>query len=107
MVAAMSWATLKERLLAAVLLLVSVALALALTRPPSPLASAERLLEAIAFRLFAPVRPPSDRVAIISITEGTLSRFPYRSPIDRAFLARLLDDLAASAPAAIGIDILF
>jgi class 3 adenylate cyclase len=107
MAAAMSWSTLKERLLAAVLLLVSVALALALVRPPSPLASAERLLEAIAFRLFAPGRAPSERVAIIGITEETLSRFPYRSPIDRAFLARLLDDLADSAPAAIGIDILF
>src|SRR5918911_5157338 len=96
----------RERVLAGLLLVLSVALALGLTRPPSPLASAERLLEALAFRLFAPSRPQSERIAIIGITEETLLRLPYRSPIDRGFLAHLIDDLAAAAPAAIGLDIL-
>jgi adenylate cyclase len=98
--------TLGEHVLAAVLLIASVGLALVLTRPPSPLAGAERLLDALAFRLFAPSRPASDRIAIVGISEETLQQLPYRSPIDRAFLARLLDDLSAAAPAAIGLDIL-
>jgi adenylate cyclase len=106
MAATMPRLTRGECILAAVLLVFSVALAIGLTRPPSPLASAERLLEAIAFRLFAPARPPSDRIAIIGISDETLLQLPYRSPIDRAFLARLLDELTAAAPAAIGLDIL-
>jgi adenylate cyclase len=98
--------TLRECVLAAVLLIASAGLAILLTRPPSPLASAERLLDALAFRLFAPSRPPNERIAIIGIKEETLVPLPYRSPIDRGFLARLLDDLSAAGPAALGIDIL-
>src|SRR5690242_17105819 len=104
--ATMARLIMRERVLAGLLLVLSVVLSLALTRPPSPLAGAERLLEALAFRLFAPSRPPSDRIAIIGITEETLLRLPYRSPIDHGFLARLIDDLAAAEPAAIGLDIL-
>src|SRR5690348_1001903 len=36
-------------------------------------------------------REPQDpRVVIVAVTEDTLAQFPYRSPVDRAFLARLL-----------------
>lgn len=80
--------------------------ALLCVRPPSPLAAAERLFEAAAFRFFAPVRPLDERIAIIAITEDTLDLFPYRSPIDRIFLAGLLDRLAGAGVAAIGLDVL-
>ncbi len=91
----------------ALALAVASALALALTLPPSPLASADRLFESVLFRFFAPPQPRNDRIIIIGITEETLARLPYRSPIDRAFLARLIDALAAAQPKAIGLDILF
>ncbi len=37
--------------------------------------------------------------------EETLSAFPYRSPIDRAFLASVIDALARSGVAAVGLDV--
>lgn len=77
-----------------------------LARAPFPLASGERLYEAVAFHLFAPVQPPDDEVVIIGITEDTLARFPYRSPVDRAFLARVIDGLADAGVAGIGLDVL-
>jgi len=71
-----------------------------------PGAGAERLFEAAAFRLFAPVRPLDGRIVTIGITEDTLDLLPYRSPIDCAFLAGVLDRLASAGVAAIGLDVL-
>lgn len=51
--------------------------------------------------------PQSPDIVIVAITENTLKQFAYRSPIDRAFLARLLETLAQRKPRAIGLDILF
>jgi adenylate cyclase len=96
---------LRERLAAAMIAAAAAGLALTLTRPPSPFAGTERLVDALAFRLLAPERP-APAVAIVGITEATLATLPYRSPIDRHFLARLVDSVAAAEPAAIGLDIL-
>ena len=65
--------------LAALLVVSTTAAALLLVRPPFPLA-AERLCQAMAFRLVAPMRPPHPGIALIGISEETLSAFPYRSP---------------------------
>ena len=83
----------------------SIAVALLSTRPPSPLAAAERLVEAVAFHFLGPERPAASDVVVVGITEETLSAFPYRSPIDRAFLASVIDALARSGVAAIGLDV--
>ncbi len=48
----------------------------------------------------------SDRIVLVMVTESTLAQFPYRSPIDRAFLADLIQTLGAAGVAAIGLDIL-
>ncbi|MEM9332592.1 MAG: adenylate/guanylate cyclase domain-containing protein [Pseudomonadota bacterium] len=50
--------------------------------------------------------PNSQTVVIVAITEETLAQFPYRSPIDRGFLADLLLTIQAGAPQKIGVDIL-
>src|SRR6478735_10033089 len=92
--------------IAAIILVVSTALAQLVTQPPSPFAAAERLFEAVAFRALGPRRPIDSRVVIAAITEGTLARLPYRSPVDRQFLASLIDKLAADGVAAIGLDVL-
>jgi len=53
-----------------------------------------------------PEKQDSD-IVIIAINEDTLNLFPYRSPIDREFLAKLLHTVAARKPRAIGVDLLF
>src|SRR5689334_10002734 len=91
---------------AALVLAAATGLGLLLVQPPLPLAAAERLFQGAALRWFAPVEPPHPRLVLIGITEETLAPFPYRSPVDRGFLAGLLDHLAAAGVAAIGLDIL-
>ena len=46
-------------------------------------------------------------VAIVGITDQTLSEYKTRLPIDRALLARLVDAIDAAGAKVIGIDILF
>jgi adenylate cyclase len=83
----------------------AIGVAMLSTRPPSPLAAAERLVEAVAFRLLGPPPSSAPNVVVIGITEETLSAFPYRSPIDRGFLASVIDTLARGGVAAIGLDV--
>ncbi|MDP6951421.1 MAG: CHASE2 domain-containing protein, partial [Alphaproteobacteria bacterium] len=68
---------------------------------------AENILSDLRLTMLTPAMPQDRRIVVITITEDTLSRFTYRSPIDRAFLAELITALDASGAAAIGIDILF
>jgi adenylate cyclase len=89
----------------AAILGLSAAIALTSARPPSPLAAAERLFEAVAFRFLGPLRPPDPNVVVIGITEETLAAFPYRSPIDRGFLADVVDTLARKGVLAVGLDV--
>lgn len=52
-------------------------------------------------------RPSDPRIVVVAINEDTLKQFPYRSPIDRGFLATLLNRLDSAHPKAIAIDVLF
>ncbi|WP_417766946.1 CHASE2 domain-containing protein [Stappia sp.] len=54
----------------------------------------------------APPEAVASRIAVVVVTEETLAAFPYRSPIDRGFLAALIDRLDAAGVRAVGIDIL-
>jgi adenylate cyclase len=45
-------------------------------------------------------------VAVITVTEETLNAFPYRSPVDRAYVARLAAALDRVGARAIGLDFL-
>lgn len=92
--------------LAVLILLLAVTVAMLAVQPPSPLTAAETLLRAAAFRLAGPVRATDTRVVIAGITEDTLARLPYRSPVDRAFLASLIHTLSGAGVAAIGLDVL-
>jgi class 3 adenylate cyclase/CHASE2 domain-containing sensor protein len=84
----------------------AIAVALISAQPPFPLAAAERLFDAAAFRYLGPLGPADPNVVVVGITEETLAGLPYRSPIDRAFLADLIDTLARKGVAAIGLDVL-
>ena len=50
--------------------------------------------------------PQDKKIVVVAINEQTLSQFPYRSPIDRAFLAKLLQTLEAKQAKAIYLDVL-
>ncbi len=53
----------------------------------------------------APTTGPSD-VVLVTITESTLASLPYRSPIDRGMLARIIDVAAEAGVKAMAFDIL-
>ena len=71
------------------------------------LTSADRFVAdwEIAFRS-AP-EPQDTGIVIIAVDEDAMQHFPYRSPLDRAFLAQLLSSLDAKQPKAIVLDYLF
>lgn len=60
-----------------------------------------------AARLLAPADPHRD-VVMVTITEDTFAekKFPYRSPLDRKFLAQLLFLLHEAGVRAVGVDLL-
>ena len=46
------------------------------------------------------------RLSVLTVTEDTLALFPYRSPVDRGFLADVIGVLGDAGAKAIGLDIL-
>jgi adenylate cyclase len=56
--------------------------------------------------VFAPREKQDPKIVIVAVDEATLSQFPYRSPVDRAFLSTLIRQIAAHRPAAIESDFL-
>jgi adenylate cyclase len=54
-------------------------------------------------------RAPSQHpgVAIVLIDDDAIEGLPYRSPIDRGLMARLIDRVSEARPVAIGLDFLF
>lgn len=49
---------------------------------------------------------PSEDIVVVKITEETLAKLPYRSPLDRGLLSDVLEKLLEANPKAIGIDML-
>jgi len=68
---------------------------------------AERAIEDFRLATVQKPEPQDPNIVIIGITEETLALFPYREPVDRGFLADLLETIAAKHPRAVGVDILF
>ncbi|MBA2589477.1 MAG: adenylate/guanylate cyclase domain-containing protein [Alphaproteobacteria bacterium] len=55
---------------------------------------------------FSRTEPKDPNIVIVAVDEATLTQFPYRSPLDRGFLSKLIQNIAAKQPAAIGVDYL-
>ena len=89
------------------ILVAATALVLASQRWLPFVGGAETFVSDLRMVALAPQAPQSKDVVIIAITEATLASFAYRSPIDRGFMAGLIETLDASGAAAIGIDVLF
>lgn len=82
--------------------LILLALSTALVSPPW-----ENILRDVMMVSISPFTHPPPNIVVVSITEQTLADFPYRSPLDRAFLADILARIESARPLAIGIDLLF
>ncbi len=57
----------------------------------------------------AAMSPPSEQskdIVVVAIDEGTLAQFPYRSPVDREFVAKLIQAMERKGAKVIGVDIL-
>lgn len=72
-----------------------------------PLRPLENWLSDLRVGLMTPRQTPPDDLILLTITEDTLRQFPYRSPINRLFLAQLVTALDQKGVRAIGLDILF
>lgn len=68
--------------------------------------SAERWLADYRIATLLPAEPPHPDIVIAALTEETLEQFPYRSPIDRGFLADLLRQIEQKGARAILLDVL-
>ncbi|MBF0382328.1 MAG: adenylate/guanylate cyclase domain-containing protein, partial [Magnetococcales bacterium] len=66
----------------------------------------ERWISDVRIATLTPAEPQQEEIIIVTITENTLRRFPYRSPIDREFLAKLLEDLQEKKVKAVLLDLL-
>lgn len=97
--------TLRRTAWAVAMSVVVTLVALLAVRPPFPFAATQRYVDAAVFHVLGPQPQNYPDIIVIGLTEETLSAFPYRSPIDRAFLATLIDTLAAKGVRAIGLDV--
>jgi len=86
--------------------LLATVLAAAATKYLTFLASLENIAADIRIAALQPPMPQSKDIVIAAITEETVTQFPYRSPVDRAFLANLLKTLEKKGAKAIGLDVL-
>lgn len=69
--------------------------------------AAEVRLADLRVALLSKPEPQHPDIVIVAVTEDTLAGLAYRSPLDRAFLAGLVNHLDAVGARAIGVDLLF
>lgn len=55
---------------------------------------------------FSTLEKQDEEIVLVTITEETLAALPYRSPIDRAFLATIITDILGKGAKIIGVDII-
>jgi len=67
---------------------------------------AENLLYDLRISYLSSPQEQSPGIVIVGITEETLSTLPYRSPVDRQFINKLLLDLDRNDAKLIGLDVL-
>ena len=80
---------------------------LAAVKLAPPLRAAEMALEDLMLLSAYPRGGLSDEIAVVMINEDTLDLLPYRSPVDRAFLADLLEAVSAAGPKGVALDLIF
>lgn len=91
----------------AVIALTAVLAGALLPRAIGMLGWTENFVRDLRVAFFAPTAPVRSDMLVLAITEETLGTLPYRSPIDRGFLADVLERLAKANVRAVVIDLLF
>src|ERR1700744_4146113 len=86
-------------------ILLAVAAAYATDNFISFVTLAERTVEDIRVASSLPVEPQDPDIVILGITEDTIAQFPYREPVDRAFVSDLLKWIETKHPRAVAMDI--
>jgi adenylate cyclase len=86
--------------------ILSTALSILATHNVAFLTQAERFVGDLRIATLLPPEPQDPDIVIAAINEDTLKLFPYRSPVDRAFLAKLLKAIESRQPRAIAMDVL-
>lgn len=72
----------------------------------APINNLEKKLADVRVAALSVPKPPSDQIIVVALDEDTLSQFSYRSPIDRAFIASLIERIDSAGAKAIGVDVL-
>jgi CHASE2 domain-containing sensor protein len=90
----------------AVAALAAALLAFALERGLVVARVAENWTRDLRVATLSPRLPRSEEVVAVRISEDSLAPLPYRSPVDRMFLAGLVETLADKGVRAIGVDLL-
>ncbi len=96
-----------DLVLPGVVALCSVAAAILMVHNVAFLTQAERFVGDLRIATLLPPEPQEPDIVIAAINEDTLKLFPYRSPVDRGFLANLLKVLEQRHPRAVAVDVLF
>jgi class 3 adenylate cyclase/CHASE2 domain-containing sensor protein len=99
--------SLKRRLGLGIMLVAILGGTLALPRVFSPVAAIESWITDLVTVFATPREPLNPDVVVLTLTEDTLAQFPYRSPVDRAFLAELLRAVGRAGARGVGFDVLF
>lgn len=66
----------------------------------------ERTADDIRVAALMPPAEQSKDVVVVAIDEPTLAQFPYRSPVDRAFIANLVQAMEKKGAKVIGVDVI-
>src|SRR5262249_38412400 len=90
-----------------IFLIVVVALDLFGARYFPPLYVADDWADDLVTAIFRPYAPQREDIVLLTIRESTLARFPFRFPVNRAFLADVLATLNERGVRAVAMDILF
>ncbi|MEL7462893.1 MAG: adenylate/guanylate cyclase domain-containing protein [Pseudomonadota bacterium] len=85
----------------------SALIAIACFRGVPQLSSLETTINDMQRVMIAPRSEQDKRISVVAFDEKTLTQFPYRSPVDRAFLADLIDALGEAGAKAIVFDVIF
>ena len=96
----------KQALSALLIAFFAALMAVGAVRYLAPLTNLENKVADIRVAAMQRPMPASEDVVVVAINEETLSAFPYRSPVDRGFLADLITQLSAKGAKVIGVDII-
>lgn len=96
----------KQALSAFLIAVLASVMAVCAVRYFAPLTNLENKMADIRVAAMQKPMAASKDVVVVAINEDTLTAFPYRSPVDRGFLADLIMQLSAKGAKVIGVDVI-